>query len=122
MNDFELLVLYIYYNLNNDNAMRRILLFLIFLIFQLSLVAQKNNVVCSDGLFRSTPEAEGVKSEGILKFIESVETCNMELHSFMLLRHGPAITIGRFASTPGNKIDSNSILSIFLCFYLFMAI
>ena len=94
MNDFELLVLYIYYNLNNDNAMRRILLFLIFLIFQLSLVAQKNNVVCSDGLFRSTPEAEGVKSEGILKFIESVETCNMELHSFMLLRHGKVVTEG----------------------------
>jgi CubicO group peptidase (beta-lactamase class C family) len=40
---------------------------------------------------RSTPEAEGVSSEAILKFVETADTAVKEIHSFMLLRHGKVI-------------------------------
>jgi CubicO group peptidase (beta-lactamase class C family) len=43
---------------------------------------------------RSTPEAQGVSSDGILKFLESVESSNHEFHSFMFLRHGKIIAEG----------------------------
>ena len=43
---------------------------------------------------RSTPEAEGVSSEGILKFINAVEASNHEMHSLMFLRHGKVIAEG----------------------------
>src|SRR5450755_4300457 len=43
---------------------------------------------------RSTPEAEGVSSTGILKFINAVEKSKNELHSFMILRHGKVIAEG----------------------------
>ncbi|WP_321438093.1 serine hydrolase [uncultured Bacteroides sp.] len=76
--------------------MKHILLLsiLTFFTFQPSLVAQNKNAVHSDGLLRSTPEVEGVHSDGILRFIESIEKSNMELHSFMLLRHGRVVAEG----------------------------
>ena len=43
---------------------------------------------------RSTPEAEGVSSADILKFINAVEKSKNELHSFMVLRHGKVIAEG----------------------------
>ncbi len=43
---------------------------------------------------RSTPEAEGVSSDAIIKFIEAVEKSDHELHSFMFLRHGKVIAEG----------------------------
>lgn len=45
-------------------------------------------------LQRSTPEAEGVSSAQILKFIENADTSVKEIHSFMLLRHGKVIAEG----------------------------
>lgn len=45
-----------------------------------------------DGLIRSTPEAQGVHTEGIFRFFEEVENKGIELHSFMMLRHGKVIT------------------------------
>ncbi len=45
-------------------------------------------------LLRSTPEAQGVSSAGILAFIASAETTIHELHSFMLLRHGRVVSEG----------------------------
>ncbi len=48
----------------------------------------------SDGLPRSTPEGQGVASENILRFIESIEANNIEVHSFMLMRHGKVISEG----------------------------
>lgn len=48
----------------------------------------------STALPRSTPEAEGVSSAGILKFVNSVEKSKNELHSFMVLRHGKVIAEG----------------------------
>lgn len=46
------------------------------------------------GLPRSTPEAEGVSSEGILAFLEALGKSTHELHSFMLLRHGKVVAEG----------------------------
>ena len=43
---------------------------------------------------RSVPEAEGVSSAGILKFLEAVENIPHEFHSFMFLRHGKVIAEG----------------------------
>jgi hypothetical protein len=42
----------------------------------------------------SNPEAEGVSSAGILRFIEAAEKSKNELHSFIFLRHGKVIAEG----------------------------
>jgi CubicO group peptidase (beta-lactamase class C family) len=46
---------------------------------------------------RSTPEAEGVSSAGIIDFINAVDTGSVELHSFMFIRHGKVIAEGWWA-------------------------
>lgn len=43
---------------------------------------------------RSTPEAEGVSSEAILRFIDAAEKSETEFHSMMLLRNGKVIAEG----------------------------
>lgn len=43
---------------------------------------------------RSTPEAEGVSSEGIIQFMDAVEAGRNEIHSFVILRHGKIISEG----------------------------
>lgn len=43
---------------------------------------------------RSTPEAQGVSSQGILDFVQAAEANIHELHSFMLVRHGKVIAEG----------------------------
>jgi CubicO group peptidase (beta-lactamase class C family) len=45
-------------------------------------------------LERSTPEAEGVRSEAIIAFLDAVAKSRHELHSFMFLRHGKVIAEG----------------------------
>ncbi len=45
-------------------------------------------------LTRSTPEAEGVSSEAIIKFLDAVAESKHELHSFMVLRHGKVVSEG----------------------------
>src|SRR5579863_296256 len=40
---------------------------------------------------RSTPEAEGVSSKDIIRFLDAAEKGKTEFHSFMLLRHGKVI-------------------------------
>lgn len=40
---------------------------------------------------RSTPEAEGISSEGILQFLEASEKSDFEIHSLMVLRHGKVV-------------------------------
>lgn len=53
---------------------------------------------------RSTPEAEGVSSAGIVDFINAVDTGSVELHSFMFIRHGKVIAEGWWAPFgPGYK-------------------
>lgn len=48
----------------------------------------------SDGLPRSTPEAQGVPSQVILDFLGDVAGANLEMHSFMLMRRGQVIAEG----------------------------
>jgi CubicO group peptidase (beta-lactamase class C family) len=43
---------------------------------------------------RSSPEAEGVSSAGIIDFLNAVDTGSVELHSFMFIRHGKVIAEG----------------------------
>lgn len=43
---------------------------------------------------RSTPEAEGVSSAGIESFLDAVGKSGLEVHSFMLLRHGRVVAEG----------------------------
>ena len=43
---------------------------------------------------RSTPEEQGVSSQAIINFIETVENSKHELHSFMLVRHGNVVAEG----------------------------
>ena len=62
---------------------------LFFLFISFSSMAQTGTP-----LPRSTPEAEGVSSSAILKFINAVEKSKNELHSFMILRHGKVIAEG----------------------------
>src|SRR6478609_4466769 len=43
---------------------------------------------------RSTPEAEGVSSEGIIQFLDAAAKSKHEFHSIMIIRHGKVITEG----------------------------
>ena len=43
---------------------------------------------------RSTPEAQGVSSEAIIRFLDSAKTSKTEFHSFMFLRHGKVVAEG----------------------------
>ena len=62
---------------------------LICFLFSVSLSGQS-----SSGLPHNTPEAEGVSSAGILRFVEAAEKSKNELHSFIFLRHGNVIAEG----------------------------
>src|SRR5689334_12224247 len=65
----------------------RLTLFLLFL--SVNVIAQKTS-----SLPRSTPEAEGVASDDIIKFLDAAGKSKTEFHSFMLLRHGKVIAEG----------------------------
>jgi CubicO group peptidase (beta-lactamase class C family) len=43
---------------------------------------------------RSTPESQGVSSAGIIQFLDAAETSGVELHSFMIVRHGKVVSEG----------------------------
>jgi CubicO group peptidase (beta-lactamase class C family) len=47
-----------------------------------------------DGMRRGVPENEGVYSHGITDFLEEVDNHELELHSFMFLRHNKVIVEG----------------------------
>jgi CubicO group peptidase (beta-lactamase class C family)/predicted glycoside hydrolase/deacetylase ChbG (UPF0249 family) len=63
------------------------ILFLLFISLQS--FAQKNTA-----LTRSTPEAEGVSSEGIAAFVEAASKSKHEFHSYMVIRHGKVVAEG----------------------------
>ncbi len=48
-------------------------------------------------LSRSSPEAEGVASQGILAFLDAVAASKHEFHSFVLVRHGRVVAEGWWA-------------------------
>lgn len=43
---------------------------------------------------RSTPELEGIPSSAVISFLDAIEESKLELHSFMLLRHGKVTAEG----------------------------
>ena len=43
---------------------------------------------------RSTPEAQGISSAGISKFIQAIKDSGQEFHSLMILRHGHVVAEG----------------------------
>ena len=43
---------------------------------------------------RTTPEAQGIASSAVLRFVEAVESQIQDMHSFMLLRHGSVVAEG----------------------------
>jgi CubicO group peptidase (beta-lactamase class C family) len=51
----------------------------------------------ADDLPRSTPEAQGVSSEAILKFIDDADKSVDSMHSVMILRHGQVVAEGWWA-------------------------
>ena len=68
------------------NSLLSVLLFL-FVSFQ----------IVSQPLPRSTPEAEGVSSKGIMEFLDAIANSRHEMHSIMILRHGKVIAEGWWA-------------------------
>jgi CubicO group peptidase (beta-lactamase class C family) len=56
--------------------------------------AQNKNAGSIESLPYSTPEAEGVSSAGILKFLDAVDQGKNELHSLVIVRHGKIISEG----------------------------
>lgn len=61
----------------------------ILLVSSLSTLSQKGS-----SLPHSNPEAEGVSSPGIIRFLEAAANSRNELHSFIFLRHGKVIAEG----------------------------
>ena len=47
-----------------------------------------------NAFLRSIPESEGISSESILSFIDTVEKNKLGLHSFMVARHGKIVAEG----------------------------
>ncbi|ULQ52071.1 ChbG/HpnK family deacetylase [Flavihumibacter fluvii] len=64
-------------------------LFCILLFNKQFATAQDNN-----SLPRSTPEAQGVSSESLIRFIDTLQNSPHEFHSIMILRHGKVIAEG----------------------------
>ena len=47
------------------------------------------------GYFKDvTPESAGISSKGILNFLDRIEENQIELHSFMVIRHGQCAAKG----------------------------
>lgn len=58
------------------------------------LLAQATLAHAAPGLPRSTPEAEGVDSSGVLAFVQALEERVDAVHSLMLVRHGKVVAEG----------------------------
>ena len=75
--------------------------------------SQVRNTALGDpnpGLPRSSPEAQGVSSAGVLSFIEAADNDIDSLHSFMLLRHGYVVTEGWWS--PYNAQSPHALYSL----------
>ena len=62
-----------------------------------ALIAASSSVCLAAGLPRSTPEAQGVSSAGILAFVDAADQNVESMNSFMLLRHGHVVAEGWWA-------------------------
>ena len=58
------------------------------------------------GYFKDvTPESVGIGSKGILNFLDRIEKRQIELHSFMVIRHGKCAAKGdRICRAGGNLV------------------
>lgn len=61
---------------------------LLILLFNVQVISQ------TVALPRSTPEAQGVSSKGIISFLDAIATSKNEMHSIMIVRHGKVIAEG----------------------------
>jgi CubicO group peptidase (beta-lactamase class C family) len=59
---------------------------------------------------RSTPEAQGIDSGAIVRFLEEIGEHKLELHSMMLLRHGNVVAEGWWA--PYRREDRHQLFSL----------
>jgi len=64
------------------------------LLLQLVVFLFEGNILAQTSLPHSTPEAEVVSSQGIIKFLDAANKSKTEFHSFMFLRHGKVIAEG----------------------------
>ena len=62
-----------------------------------ALTGCKNNEPVNTSLSRSTPEAEGISSDGLISFLDSAAVSTQELHSIMIVRHGKVVAEGWWA-------------------------
>ncbi len=81
------------------------------LFLQLNIIAQQAYM-----LPRSVPEAEGVSSKDIIKFLDATAKSKTEFHSFMLVRHGKVIAEGWW-----NPYAANLEHSLYSCSKSFTA-
>lgn len=68
--------------------------FIVALLFLALLSGCKNDIPATFSLPRSTPETEGVSSEGLITFLDSAAVSRHEFHSIMIVRHGKVIAEG----------------------------
>ena len=64
------------------------------MLFLALLSGCQNDTPATTSLPRSTPEAEGVSSEGLITFLDSAAVSRHEFHSIMIVRHGKVIAEG----------------------------
>src|SRR5438874_7664852 len=76
----------------------------------LPLVLLSSSVCMGADLPRSSPEAQGVSSAGVLAFVEAADKNIDALHSFMLLRHGHVVAEGWW--TPYSAEAPHSLFSL----------
>ena len=69
------------------------LMFVAWIVIAVSAVTQVS-LAADAGLPRSTPEAEGVRSQGILDFLGAIENSQHEFHGLVIIRHGKVIAEG----------------------------
>src|SRR5262249_42930540 len=73
-------------------------------------VSSIGSCTVAGGLPRSSPEAPGVESSGVLPFVEAADKSIENMNSFMLLRHGQVVAEGWWA--PYEATSNHSLYSL----------
>lgn len=74
------------------------------------LTTYAHSIFKNNALPRSTPEAQGVSSQGILDFLKGAAEGRNEIHSIMVIRHGHVIAEGHWA--PFHKDYKHTLYSL----------
>ena len=69
----------------------------------LGLFVAQNGLFAESGLTRSTPEAQGVSSADVLRFVKAVDSEVDTMHSFMFVRNGHVIAEGWWSPESKDK-------------------